>query len=114
MAVLAAYDFAGCTHARARAPGVLPYEAVPGGGRGQDLAEPLGEDGERAGRDVPVFGEVTMLLIARTSGGVSRYGIAHDADRLPHTRGRANLPSALARFDPGLLARSGPPLNSRR
>ena len=42
-------------HAEAgAAPAVLPDEAVPGGGRGPDLAAPLGEDGERAGRDVTV------------------------------------------------------------
>ncbi len=36
-------------------PGVLPHEAVPRGRRGPDLAEPLGEDRERAGRDVPML-----------------------------------------------------------
>jgi hypothetical protein len=35
-------------------PAVRPYEAVPGGRRGPDRPEPLGQDGERAGRDVPV------------------------------------------------------------
>ena len=44
-------------HAEAgAAPAVLPDEAVPGGGRGPDRAEPLRQDGERAGRDVPVLG----------------------------------------------------------
>jgi hypothetical protein len=50
------------------APHVLPDKAVPGGGRGRDLAKPLGEDGERAGRYVTIFGEVTISSIARTSG----------------------------------------------
>src|SRR5258708_864635 len=44
------------------APGVLPYEAVPGGGRGPARAEPLGEDGERAGRDVPIVGRSDHVL----------------------------------------------------
>ena len=44
-------------HAEAgAAPPVLPDEAVPGGGRGPDRAEPLRQEGERAGRDVPVLG----------------------------------------------------------
>jgi hypothetical protein len=60
------------TESRAAAP-VLAYEAVPRGGRGPDRAEPLGEDGERAGRDVPIGGRRDHL-IARTSGGVSCYG----------------------------------------
>jgi hypothetical protein len=34
---------------------VLADETVPGG-RGPDRAEPLGEDGERAGRDVSIVG----------------------------------------------------------
>jgi hypothetical protein len=52
---------------------VLPDEAVPGGRRGPHRAEPLGEDGERAGRDVTIIG-VTMSLIARTSVSISRDG----------------------------------------
>jgi hypothetical protein len=44
-------------HAEAgAAPAVLPHEAVPRRRRGPDLAQPLGEDGERAGRDVAIFG----------------------------------------------------------
>src|ERR1700680_2007063 len=31
-----------------KSPAVLPDETVPGGGRGPDRAEPLGEDGERS------------------------------------------------------------------
>src|SRR5712692_4340246 len=44
------------------APAVLPYEAVPSGGRGPDRAEPLGEHGERAGRNVPVCGRGDHVL----------------------------------------------------
>ena len=44
-------------HAQAgTAPAVLPHQTVPGRGRGPRLAEPLGEHGERAGRDVSIFG----------------------------------------------------------
>jgi hypothetical protein len=41
---------------------------------GPDLAEPLGEDGERAGRDVTTFGREDHALNRRTPGRVSRYG----------------------------------------
>jgi len=43
-------------------PAVLPDEAVPRGGRGPDLAEPLGEDRERAGRDVAIVGRRDQVL----------------------------------------------------
>jgi hypothetical protein len=44
-------------HAEAGAsPAVRPYEAVPGRRRRRHGAEPLREDGERAGRDVTVLG----------------------------------------------------------
>ena len=43
-------------------PAVLPDEAVPGGGRGPDLAEPPGEDRERAGRDMTIFGRGDQVL----------------------------------------------------
>ena len=36
-------------------PAVLPHEAVPRGGRGPHLAEPLGEDRECAGRNVAIL-----------------------------------------------------------
>jgi hypothetical protein len=43
-------------HAEPRAaPAEPPHEMVPGRGRGPDLAEPLRQDGKRAGRDVPVL-----------------------------------------------------------
>ena len=45
--------FAGCTEPGA-APAVLADEAMPGWGQGPHLAESLGENGERAGRDVDV------------------------------------------------------------
>ncbi len=37
-------------------PAELPHETVASRGRGPDLAEPLREDRERAGRDVPILG----------------------------------------------------------
>ena len=46
----------GRVHAEPRAaPAELPHEVVPGRGGGPDRAEPLRQDGERAGRDVPVL-----------------------------------------------------------
>jgi hypothetical protein len=56
------------------APAVLPDEAVPGGRRGLDRAEPLGEDGERAGRDVSMVGRDDHFLDRPDLGGVSRDG----------------------------------------
>jgi hypothetical protein len=47
---------------RGAAPAVLPYEAVPGRGRRPDLAKPLGEDGDRAGRDMPIGGRGEHVL----------------------------------------------------
>ena len=58
----------------ASASGVVCPQAVPGQGGNPNRAEPLRKDGERAGRDVPVSSAVTMSLIVRTSGGVSRWG----------------------------------------
>ena len=50
-------------HAEAgAAPAVLPHQAVPGRGRAPDLAQPLGEDGERAGRDMTIFGRRDEVL----------------------------------------------------
>src|ERR1700724_2799404 len=50
-------------------PAVLPYEAVPGGGRSPDRAEPLGEDGERTGRNVPIVGRGDHVLDHPDLGG---------------------------------------------
>ena len=63
-------------HAEAgAAPAVLPHEAVPRRRRGPDLAQPLGEDGEPAGRDVTIFGRGDEILDRPdTSEGVSRDG----------------------------------------
>src|SRR6267378_3934726 len=50
-------------HAEPRAaPAELPHEMGPGRGGGPDLAEPLRQDGERAGRDVPVLERVHHVL----------------------------------------------------
>ena len=43
-------------------PPVLSYEVVPGRRGRPDLAEPLREDGERAGGDVPVLGRGDHVL----------------------------------------------------
>jgi hypothetical protein len=65
----------GRVHAKpGAAPAERPHEVVPGRGGGADRAEPLRKDGEGAGGDVPVLDAVTMSLIVRTSGGVSRWG----------------------------------------
>jgi hypothetical protein len=59
-------------HAKPRAsPAVLPDEVIPGRRRRGHGAEPLREDGERAGRDVTVVGEVTMSPMAWISERVS-------------------------------------------
>ena len=51
---------------------VKPHRSVEqtsGGGRGPDRAEPLGEDGERAGRDVPIVGRGDHVLDRPDLGG---------------------------------------------
>src|SRR5712691_915111 len=50
-------------------PAVRPDEAVPGRGGGPDLAEPLGEDGERAGWDVTIFRRGDHVLDRLDLGG---------------------------------------------
>src|SRR5262252_9364710 len=74
-------------------PAVLPDEAVPGGGRGPDLAEPLGEDRERTGRDVSIFGRGDQVLDCPDLGGrQSRWGYAGTGGLIiKHTRA---LPAA--------------------
>ena len=68
-------------HAEPRvAPAELPHEAAPGRGGGPDLTEPLRQDAERAGRTCRYLSAVTMSLIARTSGAVSRWGDVRGQD----------------------------------
>jgi hypothetical protein len=48
--------FAGCTRRRGRRQPFCRTRRHQVEGEAPDLAEPLGEDGERAGRDVTIFG----------------------------------------------------------
>jgi hypothetical protein len=50
-------------------PAILLHEAVPGRGPGPNRAEPLREDGERAGRDETVLGRGHHVLDRLDLGG---------------------------------------------
>src|SRR5215472_12094430 len=82
-------------YAEARAaPAVLPHQTVPGRGRGPDLAEPLGQDGEPAGRDVTIFRRGDQVLDRPDlCGRQSRRGCARTGRLIiEHTRGPLAAP----------------------
>src|SRR5262245_49581418 len=65
----------GRMHAEPRpSPAELPHQVVPGGRRGAHLAEPLRQDGERAGRDVPALGRGHHVLDRQDLGWCQSMG----------------------------------------
>jgi len=74
------------------APVELAHETVPSRRRGPDLAEPLRQDGERAGRDVPVFGRGHHVLDRPDFGWGESMGRPERTGRLVVKRTRVLQP----------------------
>src|SRR5882672_9134302 len=74
-------------------PAELPHEMVPGRGGGPDLAEPLRQDGERAGRHVTVLGRGHHVLDRPNFGWGQSMGRRVRAGRLIVKRTRVLQPS---------------------
>ena len=63
------FGFAGCTRSRGRRQPFCRTRRYQVEGEAQTCAEPLGEDGERAGRDVTIFRRGDHVLDRPDLGG---------------------------------------------